>query len=92
MVILYIDDFQIVSPLGNKTKKHKITAIYWSLGNIPHQFRSKLYTIQLLCLTRTSNIKKHCHQIFKNIIMDIKVLESQGINIPGTNINMRGYC
>lgn len=32
---LYIDDLEVCSPLGTSRKKHKITAGYWVLANIP---------------------------------------------------------
>lgn len=56
---LYIDDFTIINPLSNKAKVHKICGIYWTIGNIPNRFTSKLYTIQLLALTKSFNIKKN---------------------------------
>ena len=33
-VKLYIDDFQIINPLSNKVKQHKICAIYWQIRQL----------------------------------------------------------
>lgn len=88
---VYLDDFQVVSPLGNKTKKHKICAMYWTLGNIPPKFNSKLYTIQLLLLSKSTHIKKYgFHRVLEKMVNDIKILESQGITAPGTTEHFFG--
>lgn len=34
-LILYIDDFKVCNPLGTSHKIHKVTAVYWVLGNFP---------------------------------------------------------
>lgn len=36
-LILYVNDLEVCYPLGTSRKKHKITAVYWVLGNIPSQ-------------------------------------------------------
>lgn len=83
---LYIDDFQIVNALGNKTKKHKICALYWSLGNIPSHMRSKLYTIQLLALTNSENTKKYGFKtVLKQFLEDMKTLETEGFSVTVDN-------
>jgi len=55
---LYTDDFEVVNAIGAHKKKHKITAFYWTLLNIPPEYRSKLSVIQLLALARTCDIRK----------------------------------
>jgi hypothetical protein len=54
---VYTDDFEIVNPIGSHRKKHKITAFYWTLLNLPAEFRSRLSAIQLLALVKTSQLK-----------------------------------
>ena len=66
---LYIDDFQIVNPLGNKTNTYKITGLYFTIGNIPRQFRAKSFAIK----------KYGFGVIFSDILTDLKVLENEGI-------------
>ena len=41
-IILYHDEFQVSNPLGNKTKKHEISAFYFVLGNISAKCGSRL--------------------------------------------------
>lgn len=44
-LILYVDDFEVCNPLGTSCKKHKITAVYWVLANVPPGLRSTLSAI-----------------------------------------------
>lgn len=79
-ILLYIDDFTLTNPLGTSSKKHKICAVYYSLGNIPHHLRSKLYCIQLALLCPSYIFKKVGYaQVLKQLIDDIKILETDGI-------------
>jgi len=57
-IALYTDDFEIVNPIGTHRKKHKITAFYWSLLNIPVEYRSQLRVIQLAALAKSSHAKQ----------------------------------
>jgi len=47
---LYTDDFELVNPIGSHRKKHKVSVFYWTLLNIPVEYRSRLSAIQLLAL------------------------------------------
>lgn len=47
---LYTDDFEIVNPIAVHGKKPEITAFYWTLLNIPSEYRSKLS--DTTCCTR----------------------------------------
>lgn len=60
--LLYIDDFEVCNPLGTSQKKHKITAVYWVLANVPLQFRATLKSIYLAVLCKAVDIKvmKQC--------------------------------
>lgn len=79
---LYFDDFTIVNPLGNKTKRHKLGAFYFVLGNLPPQCRSKLHVIQLLILCRSIDLKTFGYgTLLRPLIQDLKVLEQDGIEV-----------
>ena len=54
-IILNCDDMEIVNPLGSHVKKSKIMMFYFTLDNIPLQYRSKLQVIQLLAASRTKD-------------------------------------
>jgi hypothetical protein len=49
---LYTDEFEIVNPIGSHRKMHKIAAFYWTMLNIPVEYRSKLTAIQLVALAK----------------------------------------
>lgn len=50
------DDFEVVNPLGSHVKKHKLTAFYFTLANIPPEYRSKTSSIQLLAICKARDI------------------------------------
>ena len=82
---LYTDEFQVVNPLGNKTKKHKICAVYFTLDNLPIEYQSKVYTIQLALLCRSEVLKEFGFGLILNrLVEDIKILETEGIIVSAT--------
>ena len=90
---LYVDDYQIVNPLGNKTKKHKICAFYFSIGNIPVKFRSRLYTLQLLLLTKSRNVRKYgMASVLRSFVEDMKSLETEGISLTINNMTYHYFA
>lgn len=75
-IILYHDDFNIVNPLGNKVKKHKISGFYFVLGNLPIKFRSKLRDIHLAILSPAVFVEKYGYaSILQPLLEDIHLLE-----------------
>ena len=69
------DDFEIVNPIGSHRKTHKITAVYWTLLNIPVQYRSKLSTIQLAALAKSRHVKEFgLHSLLQNMCDSLKQL------------------
>ena len=78
---LYHDDFGAANPLGPYSKKWKVSAVYFILGNLSRKHRSRLDNIQLvsLCL-HTSTVSEYgLQEMFKPAIDDLKILETQGI-------------
>ncbi len=41
-LILYMDDIEVVNPIGSHVKKHKVTMIYFTIANIPPEFSFKI--------------------------------------------------
>ncbi|KAJ8041305.1 hypothetical protein HOLleu_12090 [Holothuria leucospilota] len=79
---LYYDDFEIVNPIGTYTKKHKLSACYFTLGNIRPKFRSKLKLIQLVWLCKTDLVKKYgLEKVATPLVSDLTQLETVGIQI-----------
>lgn len=88
-IILYQDAFEVCNPLGSSRIKHKVVGIYMVLGNLPPWQRSKTDQIQLVSLCYEKDIKYYGWSIIlKNIIDDLKVLETVGIQV--NNITFKG--
>ncbi|KAJ8021238.1 hypothetical protein HOLleu_38381 [Holothuria leucospilota] len=78
----YYDDFEIVNPIGTYTKKHKLSACYFTLGNIRPKFRSKLKLIQLVWLCKTDLVKQYgLEKVSTPLVSDLVQLETVGIQI-----------
>lgn len=82
-LLLYIDDFEVCNPLGTSRKKHKITAVYWVLANVPLQFRATLKSIYLAVLCKAVDVKKYGYEaVLEPLLKDIVQLEEEGVFIP----------
>lgn len=76
-LFLYTDSFETVNPLGSGKKKHKILAVYYTLGNIFKWFRSKVDPLQLVLLCRQVHFDYFGQElIFRPLITDLKKLEN----------------
>lgn len=94
-LILYVDDFEVCNPLGTSRKKHKITAVYWVLGDVPATLRSTLSSIFLAILCRADDIKRYGYpKVLEPLLRDLKVLEDEGISVPCLDKNLKGtaFC
>lgn len=77
---LYIDDFEVANPLETSKKKHKMTAVYWVIANVPSEYRSTLHSIQLAVLCKASDVKKYGYaKILHPLIQDLVSLEQHGV-------------
>ena len=76
-IILYEDAFEIVNPIGAAKTKHKVIAVYLSLGNLPDNVRSHINNIKLvaLCTEKLFDYKK----VYGKIVTDLIKLEEEGI-------------
>lgn len=76
--IFYVDDIEVCNMAGSKTRKHKVCMLYWTLGNIPPQFRSSLNAINLLGIIKPTYVKKYGFApIMNNFLTAIEELESE---------------
>lgn len=82
-IILYFDEYETVNPLGSKTGKHKMGALYMTLANLPYHVNSKLKSIFLVAKFKCSDLKKgkiSFDDILKPVITDITKLE-EGVKL-----------
>lgn len=92
---MFYDDFECVNPLGSKTKKHKIGAIYFSIRNFPPKMLSQLDNIFLLTLFYVDDINKsicNFNDILRSLFRDLKILETIGFDLNWTVIKGALVC
>ncbi|CAF4385153.1 unnamed protein product [Rotaria sp. Silwood2] len=57
LIQLYADEIGLTNPIGSKKDQHKFFMIYFSLEDIPDQFRSKLDHMNLVALCNNKILK-----------------------------------
>lgn len=90
------DDFEVCNPLGSKSTLHKISAFYFSIRNMPPEFRSKLDNIYLVALCNADDLKTKFtdfNDIWRIVVKDLSALENGidvggGLTITGTLVNI----
>lgn len=88
---LYIDDFEVSNPLGTSKKKHKMTAVYWVIANLPSKDRSTLHSIQLALLCKAAHVKEHGYEkVLEPLLKDLKYLEQQGVYVDKLGSFVKG--
>lgn len=90
-ILLYYDEFCAANPLRGNQSKHKMAVFYYTLGNIPLRFRSKIDDIQLALICKSSYIKEFgFHTILAPLLRDLKSLENEGLKIEGIPDKIKG--
>ena len=76
-IILYVNDFEVCNPLGTSRKKHKITAVYWVLANVPSHLQTALTSIHLGLLCKSVNVKQFEYKaILEPLLKDLATLQT----------------
>jgi hypothetical protein len=55
-LLLYQDEFEVVNPLGAARGKHKLLAVYYTIGNLHASVRSKIDCVQLVLLCNHTSL------------------------------------
>ncbi len=83
-IMLFQDAVEVTNPLGSARKKHKVLAVYYTLGNIYVHNRSTVDSIQLVLLCSEKDCKLFGpKRVFDNLMSDLCELESTGICVDG---------
>ena len=78
-LIIYFDEFTVFNPIGNKTKKYSIGAIYYTFADM--QKRSSLHNIYLAMLFHSSMLKIHSKAgILSPLVKELISLETEGVH------------
>lgn len=82
---LYVDEFELCNPIGAKRGKHKLTAAYFTIGNVPLRYRNQdMIFLCLLVPHRSLKLFDPLYQeVFQPLLDDLHTLH-EGINI---NVN-----
>ncbi|RXN38240.1 hypothetical protein ROHU_001301 [Labeo rohita] len=79
-LILYEDAFEVANPLGSGKKKHKILAVYMTLGNLLPYCQSGIDHMQLVLLCKEQDFKFFGQDlVFATLVQDLKDLEENGV-------------
>lgn len=79
---LYTDEFDVVNPLGAKKAIHKVTAFYFTIGNLEQKYKSQLRHIHLCLLIRYQLFQRYpLKDILRPLLLDLKELHTKGIEI-----------
>lgn len=90
-LFLFSDAFQTGNPLSVCKKATKLDSVYYAVGNLPRKYRASLQNIRLCLLTRSMTLKKFGYKVvFKRLIDDLLLLETDGIFIPFLGKKVKG--
>lgn len=85
----HIATFELCNPLQSKAGVHKVYAFYFSIRNVPVEFRSRTNNIHLVCLVNSNDLKTKTtdfNNVWRPIVRELKYLEEIGINVGDKNI------
>ena len=73
IALLYVDECEIANALGSKAGMHKIGVLYFTILNLPPQFRSSLSNCYLVGLYNAGDVKNYGFDpILHPLVNDIK--------------------
>ena len=77
-LILYFDEFVISNPVGNKTRKYSIGAIYYAIANV--RCRSSKHDIYLGALFHAVDLKNYGWEtVLSPMLNELSTLEKDGV-------------
>lgn len=92
-LILFQDAFEVVNPLGSGKKKHKVLAVYLTLGDILPHNRSNIDHMQLVLLCREQDFRFFGQDlVLAQLLKDLKDLEVSGIQLPNGDLRKACVC
>ena len=90
-IIAYFDDVEVCNPLGSYTKKHKLSCLFFSLGNICPRKRSTLKAIYLVAVAKYEDVTSYgMDQFLKPFVDEMETLATEGVEIQEP-FNIRYY-
>ena len=75
VLTLYHDEVELCNPLDSKAGKHKMDMYYFTLTNIPPQYRSKRSAVRLVGIVNANYVKKYgIDKILSPLLRDLTEL------------------
>jgi len=85
-IALYNDDWTAVNPLGMYARNHKISAFYFTILNLPREYRSNQQGIWLVALCNSKTVKEcGINNIMQPIVSDLALLSEKGVHVEALN-------
>ncbi|XP_034078395.1 uncharacterized protein LOC117550156 isoform X1 [Gymnodraco acuticeps] len=84
-IILYTDEIEICNPLGSFSSKNKLLMVYYTLGNINPNYRSKLAAIRLLAMAKSADLRQSGVDVILNRIKEDMDALYSGVKIQTIN-------
>lgn len=93
IITFYIDDAEVCDALKSKANKHNLRLMYWMLGNIYPELRSKLKAINILAIVKARVAKYVGNDIFlSDFAADMTVLGTDGFVLNIHGVKQRFYA
>ena len=90
-LIFYYDEFTIANPIGNKTTKHSIGAIYYCIANTMRL--SSLKDIHVAMLFHSRDVKRlSWEKILHPLVKEMTMLETEGISYMHNGLRENKKC
>ncbi|CAF1512982.1 unnamed protein product [Adineta ricciae] len=88
LIQLYLDDISLTNPLGSKRDKHKMCMLYFSLEDIPYQYRSKLDFVHLvgICESRILKDTTKAKRFLQPVIDNLNQLQLHELVVNGNHL------
>lgn len=69
--------------MGTSRKKHKVTAVYWVLADVPALLRFSLNSMFLAILCKADDVKRFGYSsVLEPLLKDLVSLEEEGLYVP----------
>ena len=90
-LILYFDEFVISNPIGNKTRKYSIGAVYYAIANV--RCRSSKHDVFLGALFHAVDLKKYGWEtVLSPMLNELSILETVGVTYRKQNATRTVKC
>ncbi|XP_027141579.1 uncharacterized protein LOC109140341 [Larimichthys crocea] len=88
-IVIYVDDCEMVNPLGSKTSVHKLGFIYFTIKCLPPEYLSSLKSHFLLAVYKSNDVKHYggMNVVLDPIVNEIRDMEQNGIQIEARHFS-----